>query len=72
MINKWLKAGVLEDGLLRHATEGSPQGVVVSPCLSNIFLHHDPDEWFQNEAKQESLISVGLADQLDVPFGVGT
>jgi retron-type reverse transcriptase len=40
MIDKWLKAGVLEDGLLRHATEGSPQGGVVSPCLSNIFLHH--------------------------------
>jgi RNA-directed DNA polymerase len=35
MIDKWLKAGVLEDGLLRHATEGSPQGGVISPCLSN-------------------------------------
>ena len=33
MIDKWLKAGVLEDGLLRHATEGSPQGGVVSPHL---------------------------------------
>ena len=31
MIDKWLKAGVLEDGLLRHATEGSPQGGVISP-----------------------------------------
>ena len=40
MVDKWLKAGVLEDGLLRHATEGSPQGGVISPCLSNIFLHH--------------------------------
>ncbi len=39
MIDKWLKAGVLEDGLLRHATEGSPHGGVISPCLSNIFLH---------------------------------
>jgi retron-type reverse transcriptase len=38
MIDKWLKAGVLEDGLLRHATEGSPQGGVISPILSNIFL----------------------------------
>jgi retron-type reverse transcriptase len=35
-----LAAGVLEDRLLRHATEGSPQGGVISPCLSNIFLHH--------------------------------
>ena len=51
MIDKWLKAGVLEDGLLRHGTEGSPQGGVVSPCLSNIFLHHVLDEWFENEVK---------------------
>ena len=51
MIDKWLKAGVLEDGLLRRATEGSPQGGVISPCLSNIFLHHVLDEWFVNEVK---------------------
>ena len=51
MNNKWLKAGVLEDGLLRHATEGSPQGGVISPCLSNIFLHHVLDEWFELEVR---------------------
>jgi retron-type reverse transcriptase len=51
MIDKWLKAGVLEDGLLRHATEGSPQGGVISLCLSNIFLHHVLDEWFEAEVR---------------------
>jgi hypothetical protein len=51
MIDKWLKAGVLEDGLLRHATEGSPQGGVISPILSNIFLHHVLDEWFESEVR---------------------
>jgi retron-type reverse transcriptase len=51
MIDKWLKAGVLEDGLLRHATEGSPQGGVISPGLSNIFLHHVLDEWFEFEVR---------------------
>jgi group II intron reverse transcriptase/maturase len=51
MIDKWLKAGVLEDGLLHHATEGSPQGGVISPCLSNIFLHHVLDEWFECEVR---------------------
>ena len=51
MVDKWLKAGVLEDGLLRHATEGSPQGGVISPCLSNIFLHHVLDEWFELEVR---------------------
>ena len=51
MIDKWLKEGVLEDGRLRHATEGSPQGGVISPCLSNIFLHHVLDEWFEHEVR---------------------
>ena len=51
MIDKWLKAGVLEHGLLRHATEGSPQGGVISPCLANIFLHHVLDEWFELEVR---------------------
>jgi RNA-directed DNA polymerase len=50
-IDKWLKAGVLEDGLLRLATEGTPQGGVVSPTLSNIYLHHVLDQWFESEVK---------------------
>src|ERR1700751_659914 len=37
--------------LLRHATEGSPQGGVISPILSNIFLHHVLDEWFESEVR---------------------
>jgi RNA-directed DNA polymerase len=51
MIGKWLKAGVLEDGLLHLATEGTPQGGVISPILSNIFLHHALDVWFENEVR---------------------
>ncbi len=51
MIDKWLKAGVLEDGHLHHATQGSPQGGVVSPLLANIFLHHVLDEWYVNEVR---------------------
>jgi len=51
MIDKWLKAGVLEDGLLRLASEGTPQGGVVSPMLSNIYLHHVLDEWFEGEVR---------------------
>jgi group II intron reverse transcriptase/maturase len=45
MIDKWLKAGVLEEGRLHRPTQGSPQGGVISPCLSNIYLHHVLDEW---------------------------
>jgi group II intron reverse transcriptase/maturase len=50
-IDKWLKAGAVEDGLLRRTTEGSPQGGVVSPCISNVFLHHVLDEWFEHEVR---------------------
>jgi RNA-directed DNA polymerase len=51
MIDKWLKAGAVENGLLRRTTEGSPQGGVISPCLSNIFLHYVLDEWFETEVR---------------------
>ena len=51
MIDKWLKAGVLEDGLLRLATEGTPQGGVISPLLSNIYLHHVLDGWCEDAVR---------------------
>ncbi len=51
MIDKWLKAGAVENGLLHRTTEGSPQGGVISPCLSNIFLHYVLDEWFETEVR---------------------
>lgn len=46
MIDKWLKAGVLEEGQLRRSDVGTPQGGVISPLLANIFLHYVLDEWF--------------------------
>ncbi|HKN29447.1 MAG TPA: reverse transcriptase domain-containing protein [Roseiarcus sp.] len=51
MIDKWLKAGVLEHGLLQRTTEGAPQGGVVSPLLANIYLHHALDEWFERDVR---------------------
>jgi group II intron reverse transcriptase/maturase len=48
LIDKWLKAGVLEDGTLSIAEEGTPQGGVISPLLANIFLHEVLDRWFQD------------------------
>jgi group II intron reverse transcriptase/maturase len=49
MIDKWLKAGVLEEGQLRRLDMGTPQGGVISPLLANIFLHYVLDEWFARD-----------------------
>ena len=46
LINKWLKAGVWEDGSVHYPETGSPQGGVISPLLSNIYLHTVLDDWF--------------------------
>jgi len=51
LIDKWLKAGVMEDGNVSCPDSGSPQGGVVSPTLSNVFLHYVLDLWFENEVK---------------------
>jgi RNA-directed DNA polymerase len=45
-IDKWLKAGVFEEGAVHRPEEGSPQGGVVSPLLANIYLHEVLDTWF--------------------------
>jgi RNA-directed DNA polymerase len=51
LIGKWLNAGVLEDGCITHPDQGSPQGGVVSPMLSNIFLHYVLDLWFERDVQ---------------------
>jgi RNA-directed DNA polymerase len=51
LIGKWLNAGVLEDGCVTHPEKGSPQGGVVSPILSNVFLHYVLDEWFERDVQ---------------------
>lgn len=51
LIDKWLKAGVLEKGKYHYPTRGAPQGGVISPLLANIYLHYVLDEWFSAEVK---------------------
>jgi group II intron reverse transcriptase/maturase len=51
LIDRWLNAGVLEEGCVTHPEAGSPQGGVVSPMLSNVFLHSVRDEWFVREVR---------------------
>ncbi len=51
MIDKWIKAGVLEDGQVKRSTAGTPQGGVISPLLANVYLHHVLDAWFEDEVR---------------------
>lgn len=51
MIKRFLKAGVMEDGQLRETEEGTPQGGIISPILSNIYLHYVLDCWVEREIK---------------------
>jgi group II intron reverse transcriptase/maturase len=51
LIGKWLNAGVMEDGALSYPGSGTPQGGVISPLLSNVYLHVVLDTWFEREVK---------------------
>jgi RNA-directed DNA polymerase len=72
LLDKWLKAGVFEDGQLHYPDLGTPQGGVISPCLANIFLHYVLDEWFAEEVqprlrRQSTLVR--FADDFVAIFG---
>jgi RNA-directed DNA polymerase len=49
LIRAWLKAGVMEEGKVTHPDRGSPQGGVISPTLSNIFLHEVDRQWCRSD-----------------------
>lgn len=52
LIGRMLKAGIMEDGLVRASEEGTPQGSILSPLLSNIYLHYTLDLWFNRRFKK--------------------
>ncbi|MCP4602827.1 MAG: group II intron reverse transcriptase/maturase [Proteobacteria bacterium] len=47
LIRRMLKGGIMEDGLVKASEYGTPQGSIVSPLLSNIYLHYVLDVWFR-------------------------
>ena len=71
LIQKWLKAGVSEDGHWSETKVGTPQGAVVSPLLANIYLHYVFDLWveaWRKKVARGDVIVVRYADDLVVGF----
>jgi len=71
LIQKWLGAGVLEDGKVKYAEQGSPQGASMSPLLANIYLHYVYDQWIQEWRKKQArgeVIIVRFADDTITGF----
>jgi group II intron reverse transcriptase/maturase len=71
LIQKWLKAGVSEDGEWSETKVGTPQGAVISPLLANIYLHYVFDLWVEAWRKKGAdgdVIVVRYADDLVVGF----
>jgi len=65
LIQKWLKAGVLEDGVVTVSDRGTGQGSVISPLLANIYLHYALDLWVERWRRREAtgdMIIVRYAD----------
>jgi group II intron reverse transcriptase/maturase len=71
LIQKWLKAGILEDGIKTVSDMGTGQGSVASPLLANIYLHYVFDLWAERWRRREAqgdVIIVRYADDIVVGF----
>jgi len=71
LIDKWLAAGVIEDGKWSETPAGSPQGASVSPLLANVYLHYVFDlwaDWWRHRRAHGDVIIVRFADDVTVGF----
>ena len=56
LIQKWLKAGVLEDGVVKVSDKGTGQGSVISPLLANVYLHYTFDLWAERWRRRQATV----------------
>ena len=71
LVQKWLRSGILEDGIVTIEEKGTGQGSVISPLLSNIYLHYVFDLWAERWRRREAtgdMIMVRYADDTVVGF----
>jgi RNA-directed DNA polymerase len=71
LIQKWLKAGVMEEGEWKKTEVGTPQGAVISPLLANLYLHYVFDLWveaWRKKVARGQVVVVRYADDLVVGF----
>jgi RNA-directed DNA polymerase len=71
LIQKWLKAGILEDGNWAETETGTPQGAVISPILANLYLHYALDVWveaWREKVAKGEVIIVRYADDFVMGF----
>jgi group II intron reverse transcriptase/maturase len=71
LVQKWLKAGVSEDGQWSETSKGTPQGAVVSPLIANVYLHYCFDLWadvWRRKVAKGDVIIVRYADDLALGF----
>src|SRR5450830_31676 len=71
LIQKWLKVGILEDGVVTVSDRGTGQGAVISPLLANVYLHYVLDLWAERWRRREAtgdMIIVRYADDFIVGF----
>src|SRR3954469_23152103 len=71
LIRKWLRAGILEDGVVSVGETGTGQGSVISPMLANVYLHYAFDLWVERWRRREAtgdMIIVRYADDLVLGF----
>jgi group II intron reverse transcriptase/maturase len=71
LIQKWLKAGVLEEGVVTTGEQGTGQGSVISPLLANVYLHYVFDLWAQRWRRREAtgdMVIVRYADDIVAGF----
>lgn len=71
LIRKWLRAGISEEGEWSETKVGTPQGAVISPLLSNVFLHYVFDlwiAWWRENRSRGDMIVVRYADDFVIGF----